>query len=101
MARSFEVAPQQVVLGTVTNGFRLTFYYDYTDHSLCKIQIDAIAGTLAGTQTMCVFNRHGLEIAAQRTTTIPAQDTSFAIPIELNSGDLCDSTVVHNAGFGV
>jgi hypothetical protein len=101
MARSFEVVPQQVVLGTSTNGFRITFYYDFTDHSLCKLVIDNIAGTLAGTNTLCVFNRHGLEIAAQRTTTLPAQDTSLAIPLELNSGDLADSNTTHGAGFGV
>ena len=101
MARSFEVIPQQVVLGTATNGFRLTFYYDFVDHSLCKLQIDAIAGTLAGTQTLCIFNRHGIEQVANRTTTIPAQDTTVAIPLELNSGDIADSASVHNAGFGV
>jgi hypothetical protein len=101
MALPFTVVPQTVVLGTATNGFTLTFYYDYTDHSLCKLLVSSIAGTLAGTNTVCTFNRQGLEQAANRTTTVPTQDSTFAIPIELNSGDLADSNLVHGPGFGV
>jgi hypothetical protein len=97
MARSFEVVPQTVVVGTPTNNFTLTFYYDFVDHSICKLLCHPV-GTLAA-DTMVTFNRHGL--ATAQTGTIPAQDTATAIPLELNSGDIADSTVVHNAGFGV
>lgn len=100
MANKFSIVPQTVVLGTVTNGFTLTFYYDFQDHSLCKMTVTGRAGTLAN-DTLCVFNRNGLENAAARTTSIPAFDTSTAISLELNSGDPADSNVVHGAGFGV
>ena len=98
MARSFEVVPQRVTVGTATNNVVITFYFDYTDHSICKMLVTP-TGTLAA-ETMVTFNRHGLPSAAN-TTSIPAQDTAFAIPIELNSGDLADSNIVHGPGFGV
>src|SRR5438034_11834014 len=101
MANKFAVLAQQITLGTATNGFRLTVYYDFGDHSICKMVVDNIAGTLAAT-TILSFNRNGLEIPNSRViTTIPAQDANVAIPLELNSGDLADSLLAHGPGFGV
>jgi hypothetical protein len=99
MALNFAIVPQIVQVGPVANGVTITFYYDYTDHGICKMLVAASGGTLAN-PTMVSFNRHGLPSAAQ-TTTIPTQDTTYAIPIELNSGDVADSLVVHGPGFGV
>jgi len=98
MANVFEVAPQTVQVGPVANGVTITFYYDFTDHGICKMLVSASGGTLAA-QTLVPFPRNGL--AGTQTTTIPTQDTALAIPLELSSGDVCDSTLAHTAGFGV
>ena len=101
MANFFEVVPQTVLVGTATNGLSVTFYYDFTDHSICKMLINQRNGTLAN-DTLVTFNRKGLATtAAGGTTTIPSIDTGTAIPVELNSGDVADSVVAHGAGFGV
>lgn len=97
MANFFEVVPQTVTIGTSTNNVAITFFYDFLDHSICKILVTP-TGTLAA-QTEGVFNRKGL--FTSQTTSIPSLDTSTAIPLELNSGDVADSTVAHGAGFGV
>jgi hypothetical protein len=99
MANKFSVVPQTVVVGTPTNNVAITFYYDFVDHSICKMTVTP-TGTLAAA-TMVPFNRNGLAVTGGQTTSIPAQDTALAIPLELNSGDVCDSVVPHNAGFGV
>lgn len=98
MANKFAVAPQTVVLGTASNGFNITFYYDYVDHSIVKMLINNRNGTLAN-DTLVTFTRNGL--ANPSTTTIPSQDTNVAIPLELNSGDPADSNIAHGPGFGV
>jgi hypothetical protein len=101
MANKFAVAPQTVQVGPVANGVTLTFYYDFTDHSVVKVLVTP-TGTLAA-QTMVTFNRNGLATNAPGVTgaSIPTQDTSVAINLEQNSGDPADSLVAHGAGFGV
>jgi len=98
MANVFQVVPQTVQVGPVANGVTITFYYDFVDHSICKMLVTASGGTLAA-QTLVPFTRNGL--AGTQTTTIPALDTGSALPLELSSGDVADSTVAHSAGFGV
>jgi hypothetical protein len=101
MARSFEIAPQQIVLGTATNGFRLTFFYDFVDHSLCKMVVDNIAGTLAAS-TECVIPRNARETVSARTTSIPAQDSNVAIPLEIGQGGPEDNSVTPRSNsFGI
>lgn len=102
MGRHFEIAAQQIFVGTATNGFRMTFYSDYIDNTICKIVIDQIAGTLAAT-TLIPINRCGFpnqNNAGAQTTTIPTLDTTFTIAAQINGGDEASSVLAHGAGFG-
>jgi hypothetical protein len=101
MARTFEVAPQTIVLGTATNGFTLTFYEDPTDHSICKMTVTGRAGTLAN-DTLCIFPRRGSETLASRTTTIPTADTTGPLAANAQIGSGGDNfPITHGGGFGV
>jgi hypothetical protein len=99
MARTFEVAPQTVVLGTSTNGFNVNFYEDPTDHSICKMVIDNINGTLAAS-TLVTFPRRGN--ANPSTTTIPTADTTGQLARNAQIGSGGDNfPTAHTGGFGV
>src|SRR5262245_1743535 len=97
MSNKFTVVPQTVQVGTATNNVVIQFYYDFVDHSICKMLVTP-TGTLASA-TMVPFTRNGL--AGTQTTTIPTQDTLTAIPTEVGGGSEASSNVAHSAGFGV
>ena len=99
MARTFEVAPQTIVLGTSSNGFNITLYMDPTDHSICKMLINNRNGTLAN-DTLVTFTRRGSN--SVQTTTIPTADTTGALSAlaqQASGGD--NFPTAHGGGFGV
>ncbi len=53
MPRTFEVGPQNLLVGTPTNNVVIAFGYDPNDHSICKLIVTP-TGTLAAATEVAI-----------------------------------------------
>src|SRR5215469_8643356 len=76
MARTFEIGPMNLVVGTATNNVAIAFGYDPTDHSICKLIVTP-TGTLAAATEVTIPRQGNGSQAVQLSAVVTADQQAI------------------------